>query len=205
MSKKSRFSSELAVFWGKKLVASQEHHVFIWCWGNFSLIIFFQWACYVFCVDFLLILFWRTLYAYFTLENGWKYRHFPVISLFLKNLLDVLLAMTWLNCIHTHPLSILLKNLLRLLFVMSWLTCILHNKHHTLSSDCIFKKSLLHLLICIDLAHLNFHMYIIHFHLILLFKRTCYVCYACKNFEHSQAKQCEQDEDYCLVGIFRLL
>ena len=100
---------------------------------------------------------------------------------------------------------ILIKDLLHLLFVMTWFTCILHNKHHTLSSDFIFKKSLLHLLICIDLAHLNFHMYIIHFHLILLFKRTCYVCYACKNFEHSQAKQCEQGEDYCLVGIFRLL
>ena len=50
MSKKSCLASELAVFWGKKLVASQEHHVFIWCWGNFSLIVFFQWTC--FCVDF---------------------------------------------------------------------------------------------------------------------------------------------------------
>ena len=32
--------------------------------------------------------------------------------------------------------------------------------------------------------------------------RTCYVCFNCKNFEHSQAKECAEGEDFCLVRFF---
>ena len=31
--------------------------------------------------------------------------------------------------------------------------------------------------------------------------RTCYVCFNCKNFEHSQAKECAEGEDFCLVSF----
>ena len=34
--------------------------------------------------------------------------------------------------------------------------------------------------------------------------RTCYVCFNCKNFEHSQAKECDEGEDFCLVSIFAI-
>ena len=31
--------------------------------------------------------------------------------------------------------------------------------------------------------------------------RTCYVCFNCKNFEQSQAKECEEGEDFCFVSF----